>query len=91
MELNIEKIIELYGENSVYILKENIDEISKNLGFLEMLGFEDTLDILECYPYLFLKEPSVFQEKVKGLMQKLGVESIEKLSNNMSLWGDICD
>ncbi|MBQ9018739.1 MAG: hypothetical protein IJ097_00305 [Bacilli bacterium] len=89
MKIDLEKIKEIYGENTIYQLKENIENVSNNISFLSSLGFDDVINIFENSPYMFLYTPTIFKRKVNALIDKLGVEYIEKLDNDISLWGDL--
>ncbi len=91
MVLNIEKLKEIYGETVLYDIKENLDSIIANINYLLSKKFKDIFDIFETYPYLFMNTPEVFQKKVDSLIEKLGVEYIEKLEHNYSLWGEVND
>lgn len=91
MKLNINKIEEIYGNSSIYELKDNMDELITNMNYLVSLGFTDVYDIVEKYPYMFLMDKKVFKERVSNLIKKLGVEYIEKLEEDFTLWGEIDD
>ena len=41
------------------------------------------------YPYMFLEPTDIFEDKINNFLDELGVEYIEILSNNISLWGEI--
>ena len=89
MKYDIDKIKEIYGESSIYELEDNIDELVSNMKYLSKLGFTDIYDIVSTHPYMFLIEEKDFQEKVNNLIEKLGVEYIEKLDEDTSIWESI--
>ena len=91
MKFDVEKIKEVYGENTIYEMKNHIEDITSNMYFLSSLGFDDVFDILENNPYMFLYTPTVFKEKVNKLIDKLGFDYLEKLGNDISLWGELDD
>ncbi len=91
MKLDIEKISEIYGENTVYEVKDHIEDIASNMYFLSSIGFSDVFSILETNPYMFLYVPPIFKEKVNNLLDKLGYDYLEKLDNDISLWGELDD
>ena len=91
MKLDIEKLKEIYGEQIVIDIHENMDSLVENINCLISYGFKDPYDVVETNPYLFLVLPETFQEKMEKLTQKLGVEFVEKLSEDMSLWSEIDD
>lgn len=91
MKIDLNKIKEVYGENTLYEIKNHIEEITSNMSFLASIGFKDVIDIFENNPYMFLYTPLIFKEKVNKLLDKLGFDYIEKLENDISLWGELDD
>lgn len=91
MKIDLEKIKELYGEQTLYQIKDNMENVTSNISFLISLGFNDAFYIFESDPYMFLDNPSIFKDKVNNLINKLGPRYIEKLDNDISLWGDLDD
>lgn len=89
MMINLEKIKELYGDNIVREMKNNLEEITENLKYLMTYNIENFYEILECYPYLFMKEPKSFQKKLDEFIMKIGDNYIEKLEKNMSMWSEL--
>ena len=86
MEIDIEKIIEIYGNSSIYEINDNIDELKTNMKYLYNLGIKDVLNVIELYPYMFLQDRFLFKDKVDKLIQNLGDNYIDELSNNFNLW-----
>ncbi len=91
MNLDIEKLKEIYGENIVVDLHENMDSLVENMNTLISYGFKDPYDMVESNPYIFLTLPETFQEKIEKVIQKLGVNFVEQIEENMSLWSEIDD
>lgn len=89
MEIDLEKIKEIYGNSSIYEISDNIDELKENMKYLYNLGIEDVLNIIELYPYMFLQERDVFKEKVDELINSLGDNYLEELSNDFNLWSNV--
>ncbi len=89
MKMNLDKIKEIYGESAIIEIKNNIDDVVQNINTCISLHFRDVYDILENNPYIFLQPSDLFEEKIKSLIQKLGVEYIEKLEEDMTLWGEM--
>ena len=89
MEIDLEKIREIYGNSSIYEISDNIDELKANMKYLYNLGIEDVLNVIELYPYMFLQERDIFKEKVDNLIDKLGTDYIEKLSEDFNLWSEV--
>ena len=91
MKLDTDKLKEIYGESILYDIKENLEDITDNMNYLKTKKFTDIYDIFEKNPYLFFNTPDIFQNKVNNLIEKLGVDYIEKLDNNYNLWGEVDD
>ncbi len=89
MKINFKKIMEVYGTNSIYQFKENIEDLESNINYLLKLGFEDVYDIVELYPYMFLMCEDIFKEKVNALINKLGIEYLDILEEDTTLWGGV--
>lgn len=89
MEIDIDKILEIYGNSSIYEINDNMDELKANMKYLYDKGIEDVLNIIELYPYMFLQDRNTFKEKTDNLLNKLGVDYIEKLSEDFNLWSEV--
>ena len=86
MRLNIdfERMKEIYGDEIEEIINENIDIIEKNVQFLNDLKFEDAEGIFEMYPDLFMNE-----EKILKLKDQLGENYVEIIENDTSVLENI--
>ena len=89
MELNMNRINEIFGNSMISEIKENKEEFIKNIEYVFSLGYKDTYELVELYPETFLIDPTIFKEKVNKLLDSLGVESFEILNENLELWGSI--
>ena len=89
MNINFERMKEIYGNEIEKIIKENIDIIQKNIKFLKELEFEDAEGIFEMYPELFMNFPQNFREKILKLKEQLGDNYIEKIENDLSILENI--
>lgn len=89
MGIDIDKILEIYGNSSIYEINDNMDELKANMKYLYDKGIEDVLNIIELYPYMFLQDRNTFKEKTDNLLNKLGVDYIEKLSEDFNLWSEV--
>ena len=89
MNVNLEKIREIYGQSTIYDLNDNLDNVIENLSILNKYKFKNIYEMLEMNPYLFLLPSEEFEEKVEKMVKKLGVEYIEKIENNIFIWGEI--
>ena len=85
MEINYNKIIEIYGRDYINLINENIDEVIKNLNYLNNLGFQDIEDIFERYAFLFLDSSNKFQDKFNKLIANLGSDYVNIIETNLSI------
>lgn len=86
MDINLERIKNLFGNSTIQEIQENQESFLKNIEFLEFLGCPITEELVELYPYSFLKEPENFKKEVQEFLDPLGVNSFEKLEEDTSLW-----
>ena len=70
-------------------IKENSEEVVLNINYLIKIGFEDTNDIFERYPIIFICEHKDFKKKIDRLITRLGFNYVEILENDMSLWEEL--
>ena len=82
MKLNIDKLKEIYGTSLILEIKDNMDNVVKNLNYISSIGFKDPYDVIETNPYIFLELPELFQEKIESLSKKIGVDFIEKIEED---------
>lgn len=85
MQINYDKIIEIYGEELLITILENIKDVEHNINYLNLLGFIDTIDIFERYPYIFIQNEKEFKTKTNKLINKLGYNYVEIIENNLEL------
>ena len=85
MNINYEKILELYGSNMLNEIKDNLKDVINNMNYLSTIGIIDIIDILERYPMIFLYDKETFIEKVNNLTSNIP-NYIEELDKNISLW-----
>lgn len=87
MNINIDKIKEIYGENSLYEIKNNLDNVINNVNYLIEYNIKNIEEILECYPYIFLMSEEEFKTMIDNYIKELGINYQEELEQDMSLWG----
>ena len=85
MNINYEKILELYGSNMLNEIKDNLKDVINNMNYLSNIGIIDIIDIFERYPMIFLYDKETFIEKVNNLTSNIP-NYIEELDKNISLW-----
>ena len=82
--VDFDKISEIYGEEVLREMQENMDEVIKNVNYMYMLEFNDVEDIFE-REILFLYDHDTFKDKLNKLIYKLGLNYVEKIENDLSL------
>lgn len=90
MQIDVEKIKELYGDSINQLLNENqYQNFEKNILYLYKKEIKYIQDIVESYYLIFLYEHNDFKEKVDNLIDNLGKNYVEILSKDMSLWENL--
>ena len=85
MVIDEERIKEIFGEETLYIINANEDIIIKNAKTMEILGFEDIEGLFERCPSFFLNFPNKFKIKLEKLKEELGPNYIELIENDVSI------
>lgn len=87
MNINFNKIKEIYGNEILNMIKENQKTVIKNIKYLYTLGFTDIEDIFEREILLFIDTD--FKTKMDNLIFKLGSNYVDIIENNLSLLEEI--
>jgi len=85
MKVNLNNIRDTYGDSVVLLIRDNIDDVMKNIDYLNKLEFTDTEDIFEKFAILFLYTPSVFKNKIDNLIKELGYDYVYIIENDLSI------
>lgn len=89
MEINLEKLEEIYGKSLVKEMHDDIENLIENMKYLDKLEFDDIYDIIEVNPYLFLIDNNEFIKRINNLITSLGIEYLHILAEDTSYWGSI--
>ncbi len=89
MELDMNRIKEIFGNSAILEIKDNQEDFLDNIKYLISLGCPNVYELVEIYPYTFLIEKDEFKDKVNNLLDSLGVYSFEKIENNLEIWGSL--
>ena len=89
MEINLEKLEEIYGKSLVKEMHDDIENLIENMKYLDKLEFDDIYDIIEVNPYLFLIDNNEFIKRINNLITSLGIEYLQILAEDTSYWGNI--
>ena len=87
MNINIDfdKINKIYGIETLNNIKENINEVNKNISYMYKLGFTDIEDIFERETLLFICDNKEFKNKIDRLIIRLGATYVDDIENDISL------
>lgn len=87
MNINIDfdKINKIYGIETLNNIKENINEVNKNISYMYKLGFTDIEDIFERETLLFICDNKEFKNKIDKLIRRLGATYVNDIENDISL------
>lgn len=85
MNFDLDKIIKIYGEEYINLIKENMEDVKANLKYLIEIGFYDVEDIFERYTPIFIYDNQNFKNKVKKLVKRLGFNYVELIENDLGL------
>lgn len=85
MNINYNKIKELYGIDYLYLIKDNIEDIKLNIDYLYKLGFNDVEDIFERYTFLFIKDNDEFRVMFNKLITNLGSDYVDIIENDLGV------
>lgn len=85
MNINYEKLLNLYGINMLDEIKDNLKDVINNINYLSSIGIIDVIDVFERYPMLFLYDKITFINKVNTLTNSIP-NYIEELDKDISLW-----
>ena len=84
MKVNLDDLKEIYGDEIIDIINENIDIIEKNFNTMKKLGFNDIEGIFERNVDAFLYFPKSFENKMQSLIKTLGTNYVEMIENDVS-------
>lgn len=84
MNVNFNDLKEIYGEEILEIINNNMDIIESNINTMKELGFTDVEGIFERSVNSFLYFPKSFKEKMDDLIQEVGSNYVEIIENDVS-------
>lgn len=89
MNIDFNKIREIYGDDALVACNENIDELVQNINYLIKLGFDDYEDIIERFPLAFVEDHEIVKEKIDELIERLGPDYLNILGEDMGYWEEL--
>lgn len=89
MKIDFEKINKIYGKDILDGLRDNLDEVNKNIKYLYEIGIECIEEVFERYAPIFICGNKEFKNKVNKLVGKLGNEYVEILGEKEDYWSEL--
>lgn len=89
MNIDFKKINEIYGTDILDGLRDNLEEVNKNIKYLYEIGIEDIEEVFERYAPIFISSNKEFTSKVNKLVGRLGNEYVEILAENLEYWSEL--
>ena len=83
--VDLDRIEEVFGEDYIKTINENINLIDENVKLLEKLKFDDIEEIFERCPDIFIYNANEFETKINKLIKKLGEKYVEKIEEDISI------
>lgn len=92
MKINVdfEKMKEIYGEEIIEIIHENMDLIERNINTMKDLKFTDIEGIFERCPMIFMEFSNKFRNKIETLIANLGEDYVNIIESDISIIEKIC-
>jgi hypothetical protein len=84
MDIRLNNLKEIYGDEIINIINENMDIIEKNINTMKELGFKDIEGIFERNVEAFLYFPKSFKGKMDNLIKEIGPNYVEIIENDVS-------
>ena len=84
--LDMNKIEEIYGKSIFNNIKNNLEDLTENIKYLQTKKFNNIEEIIEQNPYLFIMPNDIFIERLDNLIENLGNNYIEILNEDITLW-----
>ena len=84
-KIDFEKMKEIYGEEMIKIIDDNMDIISKNISTMKKYKFDDIQWLFEACPSFFMNFPNQFEEKLKQLIDKIGPNYVQYIQENVEV------
>ncbi len=84
MNVNFNDLKEIYGEEILETINENMDIIESNINTMKELRFNDVEGIFERNVHSFLYFPKSFKQKMENLIRQIGTNYVEIIENDVS-------
>lgn len=85
IEINIELMKKIYGDEIEEIILNNMENIEKNINTLKEYKFEDAEGIFEMYPELIMNFPKQFKQKIEKMRKNYGENFVKIIEDDPSI------
>lgn len=79
------KIQEIYGEEYLELINENLEDVKLNIEYMQEIGFKDTEDLFERCTPIFIQDNEKFKGKLNNLIRELGYNYIEIIESDLGI------
>ena len=85
VEIDFRKIEQIYGIEMIEEIRDNLRDVNTNVNYLLKIGFNDVEDIFERYAPIFICSNKEFKDKINNLVNKLGIDYVSIIENDLSI------
>lgn len=89
LEIELDNIVDTYGEDVIELIAEDLDAFEEKIEWLLSLGFSDTVSDICRYGILFAEDNNLFISKFSELIQRLGNDYVDEISEDLSLLEEV--
>ena len=84
-KIDLNKMKEVYGDEILEMIENNMDIISENILTMKKYNFDDIEWLFEANPSFFMNFPNQFEEKIKEMIEKIGPNYVEYIQENVDI------
>ena len=84
-KIDLNKMKEVYGDEILEMIENNMDIISENILTMKKYNFDDIEWLFEANPSFFMNFPKRFEEKIKEMIEKIGPNYVEYIQENVDI------
>ena len=85
MNINVDKIEQIYGSEILKHVIENKEDIEKNINYMVKFEFNDIEDIFERITPLFITDSKTFKNKMDKLIKKIGPYYVNIIESDLGI------
>lgn len=87
-KVDFEKMKEIYGDEIIEAIEDNMSIISQNIATMKKYKFDDIQWLFELNPAFFMNYPEQFEEKLRKLIEKIGPSYVKYIQENTEILED---